>query len=106
VETLVDRCCARARRFAEQLGRVPGVHVLNEVVLNQVLVRFDPPGGGDTRRVHPRGHHPCPGRRDLLAGWEHLEGQGRHADQRFGVEHHEEDVDRSVFAILRCAGRA
>src|SRR5262249_15944040 len=43
VEAIVDRCCALARRFAERLGRAPGVHVLNEVVLNQVLVRFDPP---------------------------------------------------------------
>ena len=33
-----------ARRFAEQLGAAPGVEVLNDVVLNQVLVRFgDPP---------------------------------------------------------------
>lgn len=40
VAELVDRCCGLARRFVSQLSDVPGVEVLNEVVLNQVLVRF------------------------------------------------------------------
>lgn len=40
VADLVDRCCAHARRFAERLGEEPGVVILNDVVLNQVLVRF------------------------------------------------------------------
>jgi glutamate/tyrosine decarboxylase-like PLP-dependent enzyme len=36
---LVERCCAQARRFADQIAELPGVEVLNEVVLNQVLFR-------------------------------------------------------------------
>ena len=40
VAELVERCCACARRFAEVLGAQDGVEVLNDVVLNQVLVRF------------------------------------------------------------------
>ncbi|GAB3385445.1 pyridoxal phosphate-dependent decarboxylase family protein [Lysobacter fragariae] len=40
VEGLVDRCCDRARQFAELLGAEDGVRVLNDVTLNQVLVRF------------------------------------------------------------------
>jgi glutamate/tyrosine decarboxylase-like PLP-dependent enzyme len=40
VEALIDRCCERARQFAALLGRDPRVKVLNDVVLNQVLVRF------------------------------------------------------------------
>lgn len=40
VEDLVDRCCARARQMAEILAAEDGVRILNEVVLNQVLVRF------------------------------------------------------------------
>ena len=40
VAELVERCCACARRFAEVLGAEEGVEVLNDVVLNQVLVRF------------------------------------------------------------------
>jgi glutamate/tyrosine decarboxylase-like PLP-dependent enzyme len=50
VADLVERCCALARRFASQLDALDGVQVLNEVVLNQVVVRF---GDSDdvTRRV-------------------------------------------------------
>jgi glutamate/tyrosine decarboxylase-like PLP-dependent enzyme len=40
VADLVDRCCAFANRFAEQLGALDGVDVVNDVVLNQVLVGF------------------------------------------------------------------
>ena len=40
VAALVDRCCARAKQFADQLGAADGVEVVNDVVLNQVLVRF------------------------------------------------------------------
>lgn len=46
VAAMVERGCALARRFAEQLRQEPGVEILNEVVLNQVLVRFQTPGGG------------------------------------------------------------
>lgn len=41
VQDLVERCCARARQMAEALAREEGVRVLNDIVLNQVLVRFD-----------------------------------------------------------------
>jgi glutamate/tyrosine decarboxylase-like PLP-dependent enzyme len=37
---LVERDCALAARIAERLAREPGVEVLNDVVLNQALVRF------------------------------------------------------------------
>jgi len=40
VAELVERCCALASRFAAQLSAVEGIEVANEVVLNQVLVRF------------------------------------------------------------------
>jgi glutamate/tyrosine decarboxylase-like PLP-dependent enzyme len=40
IAALVERCCAHARRFAEVLDASPKVEILNEVVLNQVLVRF------------------------------------------------------------------
>jgi glutamate/tyrosine decarboxylase-like PLP-dependent enzyme len=38
---LVDRGCNLAARMADGLAQADGVEVLNEVVLNQVLVRFD-----------------------------------------------------------------
>jgi glutamate/tyrosine decarboxylase-like PLP-dependent enzyme len=37
---LVDRCCRLARRMADRLAEEPGISVLNDVNLNQVLVRF------------------------------------------------------------------
>ena len=40
VAALVERCCGHARTFAELLGAAPDVEILNDVVLNQVLVRF------------------------------------------------------------------
>jgi glutamate/tyrosine decarboxylase-like PLP-dependent enzyme len=40
IAAMVERCCDHAARFAELLGAEPGVEILNDVVLNQVLVRF------------------------------------------------------------------
>ncbi len=60
VAALVERCCDHARLFARLLAAAPGVSVVNEVVLNQVLVRFERPGSspeqGDewTRQVVSR----------------------------------------------------
>jgi glutamate/tyrosine decarboxylase-like PLP-dependent enzyme len=39
VVRLVDDCCAAAERFADGYRQIPGVEVVNEVVLNQVLLR-------------------------------------------------------------------
>ena len=44
---LVERCCLIAQGMASRLAEAPGVEVLNDVVLNQVLVRFTPRTGGD-----------------------------------------------------------
>ena len=41
VAELIERCCDLARRMAEQLAAQPGVAVLTDVVLNQILVRFN-----------------------------------------------------------------
>jgi aromatic-L-amino-acid decarboxylase len=40
IAEMVERCCACARRFAEVLGADEAIEILNDVVLNQVLVRF------------------------------------------------------------------
>ena len=41
ITALVDRCCAHARAIAEGLAALPGCEIVNEVVLNQVLFRFE-----------------------------------------------------------------
>jgi glutamate/tyrosine decarboxylase-like PLP-dependent enzyme len=38
---MIDGCCDRAEQMANRLAEADGVEVLNDVVLNQVLVRFD-----------------------------------------------------------------
>jgi glutamate/tyrosine decarboxylase-like PLP-dependent enzyme len=44
IAELVDGHCRLARRFAERLAAEPGIQVLNDVVINQVIVNF---GSGD-----------------------------------------------------------
>jgi glutamate/tyrosine decarboxylase-like PLP-dependent enzyme len=96
VADLVDRCCAHARRFADQLGAVDGVEILNDVVLNQVLVRFGTSGEHTDeviRRVQADGT--C-----WLSG---TEWRGERA-MRISVSNWsttDDDVDRSIDAILR-----
>jgi glutamate/tyrosine decarboxylase-like PLP-dependent enzyme len=41
VRDLVERCCRHARSLASELERLPGCEILNDVVLNQVLLRFE-----------------------------------------------------------------
>lgn len=49
VADLVERLCDRAARFAAGMRDTPGAEVLNQVVLNQVLTRFD--GSDDVTRA-------------------------------------------------------
>lgn len=49
VADLVDRCCTNARALAAGLSALPGCQILNEIVLNQVLLRFE--DDGETDRV-------------------------------------------------------
>jgi glutamate/tyrosine decarboxylase-like PLP-dependent enzyme len=97
VADLVERCCALARRFAEQLVALDGVEVVNDVVLNQVLVRF----GDDARtddviaRVQASG--------EMWAGATTWHGRRL---MRISVSSHAttaDDVDRSVRAIAHAA---
>jgi glutamate/tyrosine decarboxylase-like PLP-dependent enzyme len=51
VAELVERCCANARLMANALRGEDGVTVLNDVVFNQVLVRFAVDGANVTDQV-------------------------------------------------------
>ena len=98
VAGLVDRCCEHARGFAALLGAEDGVEILNDVVLNQVLVRFGDDDGVTrevVRRVQEDGT--C-----WLGG---TDWQGR-AAMRISVSSFRttaEDVERSAAAILEAA---
>jgi len=103
IAALVERCCRLARHMAERLSAELGVEVLNEVVLNQVLVRFIPASGGD-----PDAHTREVIRRVQVDGTCWLGGTTWHsmAAARISVSNWsttEADIDRAAEAILRCA---
>lgn len=100
VAELVERCCDLAARMAEALGAADGVEIVNDVVLNQVMVRFlgDSDEASDrltdevTRRLQTEGTCWAGG-----AAW-----RGRRV-LRISVSNWsttEEDIDRSAAAIL------
>jgi glutamate/tyrosine decarboxylase-like PLP-dependent enzyme len=106
VADLVERSCALARRMAERLGSAPGVRVLNEVVLNQVLVRFESAGGGDadarTRDVVSR----VQADGTCWLGGSTWRGLAVMRVSVLGWNTTEADIDVSADAILRCARAA
>jgi glutamate/tyrosine decarboxylase-like PLP-dependent enzyme len=100
VAEIVDRCCSHATRIAERLRKHRSLRVLNDVVLNQVLVRVD---GADpdalTRamiaRVQQDGTIWCGG-----TTWHGM------AAMRISISNWsttEADIDKAAEAIERCA---
>jgi glutamate/tyrosine decarboxylase-like PLP-dependent enzyme len=99
VAGLVERCCDHALRFASALGAAPGIEVLNDVVLNQVLVRI----GDDDERTQAVA---AAVRRGGEAWLGDTVWHGRRA-LRISVSDHattSADVDRAIAAILAAAG--
>jgi glutamate/tyrosine decarboxylase-like PLP-dependent enzyme len=95
IADLVDRSCALARRFADGLRAIDGVTIVNEVVLNQVLVRV---GDEDTtnrieRWVQDEG--------TLWLGSTTWRGERLLRVSVSNWSTTEEDVDRCVEAIAR-----
>ena len=93
IATLVEHCCALAARMAAALRREPGIQILNDVVLNQVLVRCGDDTAAVIARVQQEGV--C-----WLGGttW-----QGEQA-MRISVSSWrttEDDIDRSAESIVR-----
>ena len=97
IAELVERDCRVARRMADALARIPGATVLNRVVLNQVLVRFDD-DDAITREVAAR-------LQDEGTAW--LAGTTYHGRValRISVSNWattEDDGDRTVAAMAAC----
>ena len=94
--SLIERNCAQARRFAQGLQKA-GFEILNEVVLNQVVVRFGDPER--TRQIIEaiQREGTC------WAGITVWQGQ---MGMRISVSSWattDDDVERSLEAVLRCA---
>jgi len=95
IAAMIDRCCANARRFADAVAAEPGVEILNDVVLNQVVVRFgdaDAVNDDVVRRVQADGT--C-----FLGGtiWRGV-GAVRFSTTNWSTT--ADDIDRSVVAVL------
>ena len=93
---MIECNCAQARRFAQGLQKA-GFEVLNDVVLNQVVVRF---GDADrTRRIIEaiQREGTC---------WAGVTVWQGHTGMRISVSSwatSDDDVDRSLEAMVRCA---
>ncbi len=99
VADLVDRCCALARRMASALEADPRLEILNEVVLNQVLVRVDDDDAATDAAVTAV-------QRDGTCWLGGTRWQGR-AAMRISISNWsttEQDVDRSAAAIRAALG--
>ncbi len=99
---MVRRNVALARRMANRLSQAPGVNVLNEVVLNQVLVQFDGSNGRDSNAMTDAVIKAVQSEGTCWAGgtvW-----QGKHA-MRISISNWsttDADVDQSADAMVRC----
>jgi glutamate/tyrosine decarboxylase-like PLP-dependent enzyme len=101
VADLVERCCAYAQRFAAELSAVDGVQVLNDVVLNQVLVRFED-DDETTRRVVAE----LLAERQVYMGPSVFKGQAAMRISVSGWQTTDADVTFSVEAVRRALERA
>jgi glutamate/tyrosine decarboxylase-like PLP-dependent enzyme len=102
VADLVDRCCRLARRFADRLRQEPTIRILNEVVLNQVLVRIEPAHGDADAATREALRLVQEERVCWLGGsrWHDMDAM------RISVSNWsttEEDIDRSADSIIRAA---
>ena len=102
IAELVDRDCDLATRFATRLGALPDTEILNDVVLNQVLVRFTDPDGdhdGRTRRVTAR----LQADGTMWVGPTFWQGRTAMRVSVSGWSTTEQDVDMAVAAVARAA---
>ena len=96
LEGLVRRNCALARRIAQRLSAVPGITILNDVVLNQVLVQFNDDATTKDVIARVQADGTC------WAGGAFWQGQQA---MRIAVSNWsttEDDIDRSADAMLAC----
>jgi glutamate/tyrosine decarboxylase-like PLP-dependent enzyme len=95
IQEMVGRSCLLARRMAQRLAAEPGITIVNDVVLNQVLARFD---SDDTTRdviARVQADGTC------WAGGATWRGQEvmRISISNWSTTEH--DIDRSAEAIVR-----
>jgi glutamate/tyrosine decarboxylase-like PLP-dependent enzyme len=100
IAELVEGACACARRFADRLGEIPGAELLNEVVLNQVLFRFESDDRTDEvlRAVQESG--------DVWMGGSSWNGRRAIRVSVSNWQTGEEEIDLAVESFRRAAAQA
>ena len=101
VAAMIDRCCALARRFADRLRRDPSCQILNDVVLNQVLVRIVPPPGTEADAATEAVIRAVQEERICWLGGTSWRGVQAIRISVSNWSTTEDDVDRSAASILR-----
>lgn len=104
VADLVDRCCRLARRFAHRLRQEPAMEILNDVVLNQVLVRVVP-RAGDADAATREALRLVQEERICWLGATRWHGMDAMRISVSNWSTTEEDIDRSADAIIRAVRR-
>jgi glutamate/tyrosine decarboxylase-like PLP-dependent enzyme len=106
VADLVDRCCRLARRFAERLRAEPAITILNEVALNQVLVRVGPAGpDANADEATKRALAIVQSEGVCWLGGTRWHGMDAMRISVSNWSTADQDVDRSADAIIRAAGQ-
>ena len=99
---LVERCCRVSRRMADRLREHDGVVILNDVVLNQILVRFE---GADGTNLTPAVIAAVQKDGTCWCGGTSWEGQPAMRISVSNWRTTDSDADRSAAAILRAAAQ-
>ena len=105
VADLVERCCRLARRFAKRLREEPSIRILNDVVLNQVLVRVVP-ANGDADAATRAALGLVQQEQVCWLGGSRWHGMDAMRISVSNWSTTEEDIDRSADSIIRAARRS
>jgi glutamate/tyrosine decarboxylase-like PLP-dependent enzyme len=95
---LIDGCCEHARRMADRLRKADAAEVLNDVVLNQVIVRF-----GDDDEITESVVEQVQQDGTCFLSGSTFRGQAVMRVSVVGWQTTAEDIDRSADAILEAA---
>jgi glutamate/tyrosine decarboxylase-like PLP-dependent enzyme len=99
---MIGRHCRIARAMAQQLGAAPGVTILNDVTLNQIILRFGAEQGDDASDALTRQVIECFVQEGVLfAGGAKWRGRWVMRLSVISGQTSEADADRAAHAILK-----
>ena len=102
IAEMVRRNVGLARRMADRLSPAPGVKILNEVVLNQVLVRFEGSGHRDADAITREVIAAIQADGTCWAGGTNWQGKQAMRISISNWSTTQADIDRSADAMVKC----